>query len=188
MSTTWSSPSALEEDESIASSPQRNKLANAPLHRSKPAHRRREISPVKQGFHSDEDAISRKRIRSESDLHHQNNHETSYLAHYDRPSSGSSAAHLSDTPYYSTPFKPTMKVRTTTVPLRGLSDSEAEAHAPIATPKRGRGRPRKSIGTPLPSKAKRTSTPSAKMKVEPGTKTRRLSDLLGGSSGDNSEE
>ena len=89
-----------------------------------------------------------------------------------------------------------MKVKTTTVPLRGLSDSEAENDAPmpVATPAQGRGRSRNSAATP-PTKGKRIGTPAAKIAKTkgaetPGTKSRRLSDLLhtGGSSGDNSEE
>ena len=51
------------------------------------------------------------------------------------------------------------KTTTTKVPVKGLSDSEEEA----ATPKRGRGRPRKSAGTPIPAKkAGRASTPTRK--------------------------
>ncbi|KAG4441615.1 hypothetical protein IFR05_002899 [Cadophora sp. M221] len=54
------------------------------------------------------------------------------------------------------------RTTTTTVPLKGLSDSEGEApHA--VTPKRGRGRPRKSIGAPVPAKKPgRASTPTQK--------------------------
>ncbi|TVY57409.1 hypothetical protein LSUE1_G010270, partial [Lachnellula suecica] len=66
---------------------------------------------------------------------------------------------------------------TTTVPVKGLSDSEEETqHA--ATPKRGRGRPRKSIGTPVPAKkAGRATTPTRKPYTrrksigEPGAET-----------------
>jgi serine/arginine repetitive matrix protein 2 len=47
------------------------------------------------------------------------------------------------------------RTTTTTVPLRGLSDSEGENL--LATPKRGKGRPRKS-GTPIPAKQPRNST------------------------------
>lgn len=52
------------------------------------------------------------------------------------------------------------RTTTTTVPLRGLSDSEVENH--LTTPKRGRVRPRKS-GTPIPPKHRRPSvTPTQK--------------------------
>lgn len=52
------------------------------------------------------------------------------------------------------------RTTTTTVPLKGLSDSEGENHT--TTPKRGRGRPRK-VGTPVPSKlAQRSDTPTQK--------------------------
>lgn len=52
------------------------------------------------------------------------------------------------------------RTTTTTVPVKGLSDSEEE---PAATPKRGRGRPRKSSGTPVPAKKRgRNSTPVKK--------------------------
>lgn len=47
------------------------------------------------------------------------------------------------------------RTTTTTVPLKGLSDSEGENR--FATPKRGKGRPRKS-GTPIPTKQPRKST------------------------------
>ncbi|RDL41261.1 uncharacterized protein BP5553_01240 [Venustampulla echinocandica] len=51
---------------------------------------------------------------------------------------------------------------TTTVRVKGLSDTEGESQ-PVATPKKGRGRPRKSNGTPVPSKKRgRTSTPTRK--------------------------
>ncbi|KAL2069948.1 hypothetical protein VTL71DRAFT_14628 [Oculimacula yallundae] len=54
------------------------------------------------------------------------------------------------------------RTTTTTVPVKGLSDSEPEAPQ-AATPKRGRGRPRKSIGTPVPAKKPgRASTPTQK--------------------------
>ena len=62
------------------------------------------------------------------------------------------------------PFHPPISRRrerttTTTVPVKGLSDSEDEQ---VATPKRGRGRPRKS-GTPVPAKkGRRPSTPIRK--------------------------
>jgi len=54
------------------------------------------------------------------------------------------------------------RTTTTTVPVKGLEDSEDEAPQ-AATPKRGRGRPKKSIGTPvLAKKSGRASTPTRK--------------------------
>ncbi|KAE8445162.1 hypothetical protein EG329_013658 [Mollisiaceae sp. DMI_Dod_QoI] len=55
------------------------------------------------------------------------------------------------------------RTTTTTIPVKGLSDSEEEARE-VATPKRGRGRPKKSAGTPVPAKKKgaRASTPTQK--------------------------
>jgi len=50
---------------------------------------------------------------------------------------------------------------TTTVPVKGLSDSEDEARD-VTTPKRGRGRPRKPGGMPVPRQAGRSGTPSGK--------------------------
>jgi serine/arginine repetitive matrix protein 2 len=54
------------------------------------------------------------------------------------------------------------RTTTTTIPLKGLSDSEEEVTQSVATPKRGRGRPRKTAGTPVPAKKKpgRSSTPT----------------------------
>ncbi|TVY25524.1 hypothetical protein LHYA1_G005112 [Lachnellula hyalina] len=55
------------------------------------------------------------------------------------------------------------RTTTTRVPVKGLSDSGEETqHVP--TPKRGRGRPRKSIGTPIPAKKRgRAGTPTKKV-------------------------
>lgn len=52
------------------------------------------------------------------------------------------------------------RTTTTTIPVKGLSDTENEAQR-VATPKRGRGRPRKSVGTPVPTN-KRAGTPTKK--------------------------
>ncbi|KAH8596887.1 hypothetical protein B0O99DRAFT_618867 [Bisporella sp. PMI_857] len=58
------------------------------------------------------------------------------------------------------------KTTTITVPVKGLSDSEEEA---AATPKRGRGRPRKS-GTPVPAnKHGRAGTPKQKKRRSIGS-------------------
>lgn len=191
---TRDSPDTLTEDESLASTPPRPSRERHTRSRTPT----RKHSPAKQTFELDVcDAISPKRIRVTVEAEPE--YATGNSA-TQRPisSSSGSGVRLSPTPYYSTPFKPrAMKVKTTTVQLRGLSDSEAENDAPMpaATPARGRGRPRKSAATPIPTKGKRIGTPAPKAAKTkgaetPGTKSRRLSDLLhtGGSSGDNSEE
>ena len=191
---TWDSPDPLTEDESLASTPPRHSRERHTRSRTPT----RKHSSARQAFELDVgDTISPQRIRVTVEAEPE--YATGNSA-TQRPisSSSGSGVRLSPTPYYSTPFKPrTMKVKTTTVPLRGLSDSEAENGAPmlVATPARGRGRPRKSAATPIPTKGKRIVTPVAKIAKTkgaetPGTKSRRLSDLLhtGGSSGDNSEE
>ncbi|KAH6672983.1 hypothetical protein B0J14DRAFT_61120 [Halenospora varia] len=54
------------------------------------------------------------------------------------------------------------RTTTTTIPLKGLEDSESGLQV-APTPKRGRGRPRKSLATPVPVKKRgRPSTPSSK--------------------------
>ncbi|KAH8670438.1 hypothetical protein BGZ60DRAFT_407425 [Tricladium varicosporioides] len=54
------------------------------------------------------------------------------------------------------------RTTTTTIPLKGLEDSESGLQV-VPTPKRGRGRPRKSLATPvLMKKRGRLSTPSSK--------------------------
>lgn len=74
--------------------------------------------------------------------------ENDYILGYGRSSSPSRARRREHT-------------TTTTVPVKGLSDTdEGDNTQYSATPKRGRGRPRKS-GTPVPGK-KRTSTPIRK--------------------------
>lgn len=65
---------------------------------------------------------------------------------------------------------------TTTIPVKGLSDSEDDAQE-VTTPKRGRGRPRKSAGTPVPAKkGGRAGTPTRKN----GGKRRSIGDLVDG--------
>lgn len=77
--------------------------------------------------------------------------------------------YFNDNSYASpSPFRRPMNCRrerttTTIVPLKGLSDSEAED---LAIPKRGRGRPRNSASTPVPVKKRgRASTPTQKAKA-----------------------
>lgn len=73
---------------------------------------------------------------------------------------------------------------TTTVPVKGLSESEDDTPKfPAGTPKRGRGRPRKSISSPGRSRSRtRAATPGAKPACK-GRKT--LGSLVGG--GDKNE-
>jgi serine/arginine repetitive matrix protein 2 len=57
------------------------------------------------------------------------------------------------------------RTTTTTVPVKGLSDTETNNNTQYAvTPKRGRGRPRKSVGTPVPT-TKRPSTPNKRRSI-----------------------
>ncbi|TVY40373.1 hypothetical protein LOCC1_G004179 [Lachnellula occidentalis] len=54
------------------------------------------------------------------------------------------------------------RTTTTRVPVKGLSESEEDTQH-VSTPKRGRGRPRKSIATPVPAKKRgRAGTPTKK--------------------------
>lgn len=70
----------------------------------------------------------------------------------------------SPSPYHAPLNHRRERTTTTTVPVKGLSDSEDDAQQ-VARPKRGRGRPRKSVGTPVPAKKTgRASTPSQKGK------------------------
>lgn len=68
------------------------------------------------------------------------------------------------------------RTTTTTIPVKGLEDSsDVESdHTPVQTPKRGRGRPRKSAGTPVRLKSNvRSSTPG-------GRRRKTLGDLVDG--------
>ncbi|KAG0652638.1 hypothetical protein D0Z07_0698 [Hyphodiscus hymeniophilus] len=113
-------------------------------------------SPTKQTFELDVgDQISPQKIRVTVEAGHSDteNRYTHYVE-------GTRLAGTS-------PSRPLMNRRrertvTTTVPVKGLSDSEDEVQ-PAITPKRGRGRPRKSTGTPVPAKNPvRAGTPTGK--------------------------
>ncbi|OBT66375.1 hypothetical protein VE03_04804 [Pseudogymnoascus sp. 23342-1-I1] len=110
-------------------------------------------SPTKQTFELDVgNDLSPQKIRVTVEA--ENNKENSYPEFSDLRSP-------SPSPYYASSRRPNTRTTTTTVPLKGLSDSEEDS--PAAPPKRGRGRPRKSIGTPVPSKPKtRNLTPAGK--------------------------
>lgn len=110
-------------------------------------------SPSKQTFELDVgNDISPQKIRVTVEA--ENNKENSYPEFSDLRSP-------SPSPYYASSRRPNTRTTTTTVPLKGLSDSEEES--PAAPPKRGRGRPRKSIGTPVPAKPKtKNGTPAGK--------------------------
>ncbi|ELR06788.1 hypothetical protein VC83_04254 [Pseudogymnoascus destructans] len=108
-------------------------------------------SPTKQTFELDVgNDLSPQKIRVTVEA--ENNKENSYPEFSDLRSP-------SPSPYYASSRRPNMRTTTTTVPLKGLSDSEEDS--PAAPPKRGRGRPRKSIGTPVPAKT-RNVTPAGK--------------------------
>jgi serine/arginine repetitive matrix protein 2 len=72
------------------------------------------------------------------------------------------------------------RTTTTTIPVKGLSDSEDETQD-VATPKRGRGRPKKSSGTPVPAKkGGRAGTPTRKN----GGRRKSIGDLVDGDDSD----
>lgn len=73
----------------------------------------------------------------------------------------------------------TVRTTTTTVPVKGLSDSEDDLlDSPSEKPTRGRSRPRKSFGTPIPTKTRnRAVTPGAKSSPR---RRRTLGDLIDG--------
>jgi len=70
----------------------------------------------------------------------------------------------SPTPYRIPTVRQSVRTTTTIVPVKGLSDSEDDSFDSASEkPKRGRGRPRKSFGTPIPAKSRnRAVTPGAK--------------------------
>lgn len=68
------------------------------------------------------------------------------------------------------------RTTTTTIPVKGLSDSE-DVTQDVANPKRGRGRPKKSAGTPVPAKKRgRAGTPTRKN----GARRKSIGDLVDG--------
>jgi serine/arginine repetitive matrix protein 2 len=72
------------------------------------------------------------------------------------------------------------RTTTTRIPVKGLSDSEDETQE-VATPKRGRGRPKKSTGTPVPAKKRgRAGTPTRKN----GGRRKSIGDLVDGDDSD----
>jgi serine/arginine repetitive matrix protein 2 len=72
------------------------------------------------------------------------------------------------------------RTTTTTIPVKGLSDSEDESRD-VATPKQGRGRPKKSTGTPVPAKKRgRAGTPTRKN----GGRRKSIGDLVDGDDSD----
>jgi serine/arginine repetitive matrix protein 2 len=72
------------------------------------------------------------------------------------------------------------RTTTTRIPVKGLSDSEDETQE-LATPKCGRGRPKKSTGTPVPAKKRgRAGTPTRKN----GSRRKSIGDLVDGDDSD----
>lgn len=70
----------------------------------------------------------------------------------------------SSTTYRVPTVRQSVRTTTTTVPVKGLSDSDDDSFDSTSDkPTRGRGRPRKSFGTPIPAKSRnRAVTPGAK--------------------------
>jgi len=118
-------------------------------------------SPSKQTFELDVgNAISRQKIRV-----------TVEAGNSDIENGYEESRHVSPSPVRRSAHKPLNwrreQTMTTTVPVKGLSDSEEEEAA--TTPKRARGRPRKS-GTPIPgNKRGRAGTPTQKKRRSIGT-------------------
>ena len=102
-------------------------------------------SPTKQTFDLDVgNQISPQKIRVTVEAG-QSDRENGYTHHIEGSrGAGSSPTH----PHINRRRERTI---TTTIPVKGLSDSEEDAQIAV-TPKRGRGRPRKSAGTPVPTK------------------------------------
>jgi serine/arginine repetitive matrix protein 2 len=72
------------------------------------------------------------------------------------------------------------RTTTTTIPVKGLSDSEDESQD-ATTPKRGRGRPKKSTGTLVPAKKRgRAGTPTRKN----GGRRKSIGELVDGDDSD----
>lgn len=122
-------------------------------------------SPKKQTFQLDvgnEVSPQKIRVTVEAD---NSDEENLYTNFDDMPPSSPSRA---------LPARRRERTTTTIVPLKGLSDDEERDNTQIATPKRGRGRPRKT-GTPIPAK-KRAGTPIKKSSA----KRKSIGDLVDG--------
>ena len=127
-------------------------------------------SPTKQTFELDVgDQISPQKIRVTVEAGHSDT-ENGYI-HYVE------GAGVADTsPSRSRRNRRRERTVTTTIPVKGLSGSEDEPNDAII-PKRGRGRPRKSMGTPVPAKkAGRAGTPTRKV----GRRRKSIGDLVDG--------
>jgi serine/arginine repetitive matrix protein 2 len=127
-------------------------------------------SPTKQTFELDVgDQISPQKIRVtvEAGNSDAENGYTHYIEETRAPGTSPSRSRAN---------RRTERTTTTTVPVKGLSDSEDEVED-AQTPKRGRGRPRKSAGTPVPAKKSgRTSTPTGSN----GRRRKSIGDLVDG--------
>lgn len=144
-----SSPDPLQ-DSPTYSSPVKTRNATRPR-RSLPL---QGSSPRKQTFELDVgNKISPQKIRVTVEADHSDQEIG--------PGANGRRQSISPTPYRAPTIRRKEKTTTTTIPVKGLSDSEDDV-AQIQTPKRGRGRPRKSVGTPVPAKSQsRNVTPSA---------------------------
>ena len=116
-------------------------------------------SSRKQTFQLDVgDQLSPQKIRVTVEAEHSEDNITNGR----RNSSGRNLA--SPTPYRVPTVRQSVRTTTTTIPVKGLSDSEDDSlDSASEKPTRRRGRPRKSFGTPIPAKSlNRAVTPGAK--------------------------
>jgi serine/arginine repetitive matrix protein 2 len=136
-------------------------------------------SPRKQTFQLDVgDRLSPQKIRVTVEAEHSEDN----VNNGRRNSGGRNLP--SPTPYRAPTVRQSVRTTTTTVPVKGLSDSEDDSFGSASErPTRGRGRPRKSFGTPIPAKSRnRAVTPGAK----PSPRRRRTLGYL--VDGDDSED
>jgi serine/arginine repetitive matrix protein 2 len=116
-------------------------------------------SPRKQTFQLDVgDQLSPQKIRVTVEAEHSEGN----INNGRRNSGGRNLA--SPTPYRIPTVRQSVRTTTTTIPVKGLSDSEDDSFDSASEkPTRGRGQPRKSFGTPIPAKSRnRAVTPGAK--------------------------
>jgi serine/arginine repetitive matrix protein 2 len=148
-----SSPDPLN-DSSTFSSPLKSHTSN--IRRSLPL---QGSSPRKQTFQLDVgDQLSPQKIRVTVEAEHSEDH----VNNGRRTSSGRNLP--SPSPYRTPNIRQSVRTTTTTIPVKGLSDSEEDlSDSASEKPTRGRSRPRKSQSTPIPAKShNRVLTPAAK--------------------------
>jgi serine/arginine repetitive matrix protein 2 len=152
------------------------KLQTSKIRRSLPL---QGSSPRKQTFQLDVgDQLSPQKIRVTVEAEHSEDN-------VNNGRRGSAGRSLPSPSLYRAPtVRQSVRTTTTTIPVKGLSDSEDDSlDSASEKPTRGRGRPRKSFGTPIPAKSRnRAVTPATK----PSSRRRRtLGHLV---DGDDSED